>query len=330
MPIEESNGVFLSKGDKGDLTTLEVGTVTLGTPSVNIEEVGPVSKLSFVLPVNNLTMGTVTTSTSTPGIVGPQGPTGPVGPQGVPGGWVSIPLGTADLDTITTEGVYRQTATADATTARHYPQANVFGILFVTQGNGTSWMQQEFHSAVGPNASTAVYRRNRSGGVWGPWKAFYSHRLDNTAGRAIYEYNDTTGGEQLIYGDTGQRSIISDQPWIDALLTTNVVFNAGNIARVRRIGYEVELTVALDKNSTGSYSSSFSFPVGFRPSQPFNVMGSNSGLAIVRAYHGGGSTGINWNSTAVATAASITMKYTTVDAWPTTLPGTAVGSIPNL
>jgi hypothetical protein len=61
MPIEESKGVFLSKGDKGDFATISVGSVSVGTPSVSINQVDGDAEVSFVLPVNNLEIGTVLT-----------------------------------------------------------------------------------------------------------------------------------------------------------------------------------------------------------------------------------------------------------------------------
>lgn len=157
-----------------------------------------------------------------------------------------------------------------------------------------------------------------------------SVRFDETAGRAIYRYDPINSREQLIYGDTGHRNILADSGWIAALTSAGVVdFNAGNLVRLRRIGYECELFMALDKAASGSATMAASFPLGFRPVGPFTALGANSGFVIVRAYHGGGTTGLNWNTTAAAAAASITFRYTTTDPWPTTLPGTAIGTIPN-
>lgn len=255
----------------------------------------------------------------------------PRGSKGEPGGIVlGTLLGTANLNSIFTPGTYRQTAGADATLLRNYPKANLSGLMNV-YGRDSNVVIQQYMPIDGTSGVPIMYQRlSLNATSWLPWRVFSTVRVDQTAGRAIYQWDDLNNREQLIYGDTGQRSIVSDQGWVDALIVTNVAMNAGGIARVRRIGYQVELILALDKSATGSISSTVAFPVGFRPSQPFNALGSNSGMALLRAYHGGGTSGINWNSSAVALAASITINYTTTDAWPTVLPGTAIGSIPNV
>ena len=74
MPIEESKGVFLSKGDKGDKgdpNTLSIASVLTSGPGqpaeVSISGVSPNQALSFTLPRGDV------------------GPVGPVGPQGIQG-----------------------------------------------------------------------------------------------------------------------------------------------------------------------------------------------------------------------------------------------------
>lgn len=256
----------------------------------------------------------------------------PRGSKGDPGGFTFGTLLAVDtnLNQILVSGIYRQPSTPNGTT--NYPMTAA-GILTVFERlNDATYYSviQEYYPVNTVMGSGVSYRRYYySNSTWTPWRAFTSTRVDQTAGRAIYQWDDVNGRDQLLYGDTGPRDIRNDQAWVDALFPTNIVPNAGNIVRVRRVGYEVELLVALDKNATGSISSANAFPLGFRPALPVNAMGSNSGLVLVRVYHGGGATGINWNSTAVATAASVTMKYTTADPWPTTLPGSAIGSIPN-
>lgn len=64
MPIEESKGVFLSKGDKGDKgdnNVLTISSVTVGEPSVTITGDSPNQQLAISLPVNALEIGDVVT-----------------------------------------------------------------------------------------------------------------------------------------------------------------------------------------------------------------------------------------------------------------------------
>lgn len=52
MPISESNGVFITKGDKGESNILTIGTVTEGpTASVTLVGASPNQTLNIVLPV---------------------------------------------------------------------------------------------------------------------------------------------------------------------------------------------------------------------------------------------------------------------------------------
>lgn len=91
-------------------------------------------------------------------------------------------LGTADLDTITTPGVYRNATLASVTLARNYPVANVIAIVRV-YGSG-SFVQQEFvrpdHSTQG---SRGTWTRLRAGGVWSTWRFQPTQRINNPAGQ---------------------------------------------------------------------------------------------------------------------------------------------------
>lgn len=258
----------------------------------------------------------------------------PRGDKGDPGGiTLGTDLGTTtDLNTVISSGVYRLSSTQSGLQLRNFPRDNDTGVLVVHArvADGATAIQEWY--PISSTTTIGSFRRTRQASVWGPWRFIPVQRVDQTAGRAIYKWDDVNGREQLVYGDTGQRNIVNDQAWVDALFPAGIIANTGGggIVRVRRLGYQVELMMAVDKAASGSISSANAFPLGFRPSQPVHALGANSSFGLVRAYHGGGTGGLNWNSTAAQTAVSICFNYSTIDAWPTTLPGTAVGSIPNL
>ncbi|MGY3887192.1 phage tail protein [Aeromonas aquatica] len=77
------------------------------------------------------------------------------------------PLGTEDLDTLQTPGVYAQSANANASAARHYPE-NVAGSLVVYQAAGVI---QEYRSY---NSSRIWTRAKYADGAWTAWAREYN------------------------------------------------------------------------------------------------------------------------------------------------------------
>ncbi|QFG13634.1 hypothetical protein PBI_SHEPARD_24 [Arthrobacter phage Shepard] len=255
----------------------------------------------------------------------------PQGPKGDPGG---ITLGTlipasANLNDYKTSGVYRKLAPAEATQLLNFPKEALAGVLRVYE-RATDFGWQEYEGLTAGQEARVLYRRTFVAGVWSPWRAMVTNRVDQTAGRAIYQWDDINSREQLIYGDTGQRSVVTDQAWVDALTGSGLTLAGSQIARVRRVGNLVELNWAFDKTATGSVTCTAGFPLGFRPSSVWNALGLTSSMGLTRAYNGGGATPMIYqsgNTTQLNVTACLT--YTTTDAWPTSLPGTAVGGIPN-
>jgi hypothetical protein len=253
------------------------------------------------------------------------GPQGPIGPKGDPGGWVSTSLGNVDLNTINIEGVYSQGNSSYATSLNNYPQTGTMGVLYVTRANGVGYFQQEFRTVASPNDANAIYIRTYANGMWSAWKGHYATRISNTAGRAIYHYNDTTGGEQLIYGDTGERVITADTPY--------VVAGWGSF-RIRRIGSKVTLNIeGMDLTDPGTNPLIYTLPTGFRPAYDVRpVIVAENSFAHVRLFIG---TTNGWVQAAARQSGSLTatngiIMWDTSDVWPTTLPGVASGSIPTL
>lgn len=162
--------------------------------------------------------------------------------------------------------------------------------------------------------------------------ATLDNRVDQTAGRAIYTWDNVNNREQLAYGDTGWRDVSAVTAWTDAIFPAGVVTASGYPARVRRIGYNIELHFGIDKAASGTPSAAAAIPLGFRPVSGAAVaaIGGTSGLALFRAFHSGGTSLLVIQSTVAITGGSITITYSTNDPWPTALPGTAISTIPNL
>ncbi len=235
------------------------------------------------------------------------------------GQFAGASLGTADLDTVTTPGVYRQNNQGNSTLARNYPAAGTLGVLTVIQASTDSWMQQEYDPSGYAGQGRVVYRRVRAGGNWQPWRAFTAQRIDKTAGIAIYTWDDISGREQFIHGDTGRRNIAAD------------ALNGWNIQgqlNIRRVGYTVHLLFGYLNPSAATSDVIALLAPGFRPpanSEFFVRFGSGGGY--VEAQNQGNlqaprTLGI------VGPSARICLSYQTSEAWPTSLPGTADGAIP--
>lgn len=263
---------------------------------------------------------------------------GEPGAKGDPGGWVttSIAAGT-DLNTITETGLYHQGDSTQATTALNYPlhlHGGTLEVMYYGNGNPTNVEQRYTPTFGGTNGlgGKVFYTRRSFNGSWaGAWNRYAYSRMDSTAGRAMYSWDEQNSREQLVYGDTGRRNIYADADWKAALeIPGSLDFNTAQLVSIRRTLYTVELFVAYDKAAAGTVTATTGFPVGFRPAQPFHVLGANSAMTLFRAYNGGGASTFSFNSTTAVPACSFQITYTTNDAWPTALPGTAVNAISNL
>lgn len=96
-------------------------------------------------------------------------------------------LSTEDLDTLKVAGFYAQGHNANATTARHYPEAKA-GALTV-QSSAYSWQQRY---VIFDNGRTYI-RNMQSGGTWSPW--WRVDALDSApTSRTMTAGNGLTGG----------------------------------------------------------------------------------------------------------------------------------------
>lgn len=148
-------------------------------------------------------------------------------------------------------------------------------------------------------------------------------RFSTTAGKAIYLTEPGTAVEHLIYGDTGRRIV-------------PVGTGGSGSLRIRRVGSQVTFSAAGVSwpDRTGSISV-YQPPLGFRASdngtayiyQPFRAGGSVNMINTILSGNGVGVSGV-WNAS--DGSLSFVLSWTTSDPWPTVLPGTADGTIPNL
>lgn len=244
-------------------------------------------------------------------------------------------LGSADLNTITTPGVYYQSNGALATLALNYPAAGRACTVEVFPSAAAAGFvtQEAMVSAGGYVASGKYVRSTTAAGVFSEWRFIPSQRIDTTAGRAFYTWDHVNNREQLLpTSDTGWRQVIAAGDVAD--MPTLVGY-------LRRVGYHV--TFAVGESAVGSATAGsktiYTLPSGFRFSPPSTVpsyavgglVNPGTGLDIA----GGlkvpsittGQVFLDVNSTARHAGL---VSWETLDAWPTSLPGTAAGTIPNL
>lgn len=255
----------------------------------------------------------------------------PRGAKGEPGGIVlGTILGTADLNSFFTPGTYRQTNGADATLLRNYPKANLTGLLNIFGRDGNVVVQQYMPIDGTSGVPTMYQRLSTSPTTWTSWRVFNSTRVDQTAGRAIYGWDDLNNREQLVYGDTGNRNILAD---LQAKVPS---FTVGyGTAVIRRHGNVVTFTPAYFSGTRPVDEILYTVPTGFRRASSanypmvhpiMNLQGVNVAGSCL-TYHIGN---IYWYGPDVNSRSITPMTWMTDDPWPTTLPGVAVGTIPNV
>jgi hypothetical protein len=240
----------------------------------------------------------------------------PRGAKGETGGITfGADLNGLDLNAVRTAGVYRLSATQSALLLKNYPRDTDTGVLVVHNRTAdTNTTDQEWITFSGTNGTAGRYIRQYNNGTWSAWRYMPSHRVDQTAGRAIYEWDDLNQRDQLVYGDTGWRNVT-------ALGATS----AGNVY-LRRYGSTVTLQWNAWAASAGS--SIGDMPTGFRPFAPVYLPIIHPVSRGVRAWL------LNTNgSNAIVNAAvdevfNTSATWQTTEAWPTTLPGTAFGALP--
>lgn len=292
-------------------------TIDFYIPRGNTGPRGPVGPIGPSLAVGSVATVTGPAAPGTPGI---QGATGP---KGDPGGLVlgTLITGPADLNDYKTPGSYRTTTT---TSISNLPALFV-GTLTVWQNNNATPMFWQEYTPVTSGGAQLFWRRALGPSqVWGPWRVYASTRVDQTAGRVIYQWDDVNLREQIIYGDTGWRDITS-------LMSNSFL---GNVL-VRRVGSTITVRGSV-KCPVGTTSMNGIFlsalPSGFAgASSPwiFFPVRCNGNPGFFTLYKRAAE--LSFETSPVVTELMETrfeVSFSTVEAWPTTLPGTASGSIP--
>lgn len=148
-------------------------------------------------------------------------------------------------------------------------------------------------------------------------------RFSTTAGKAIYLTEPGTAVEHLIAGDTGWRNIAADISTASGVAVT--------LARISRVGYTVNIELLMPSATPIGNISLGSLPAGFRGSTGAagsRLPGTRGPVNVIVPINSAGSWSIANNSG--SGEINIFGTFRTTDPWPTTLPGTAIGTIPNL
>lgn len=239
----------------------------------------------------------------------------------------TIELGAFDLNSVTLPGFYGQSVQANATLAKNYPRANVLGTLEVVPAQYFAGryvnLIQRFTPQSGSGFAGAKgfwQRRYHSGTTWTPWEFFATQRVDQTAGRAIYTWDDLNNREQLVYGDTGWRNLSAE-------LINGWSGGTGSLY-VRRYGSMVFMRIVGIGPANATNDAFLNSISGFRHSglQGWEAIatGLSSTQALLMREQGGTLSIVRQNPPSGIFAS---LSWPTDDPWPTSLPGTASGSI---
>ena len=150
---------------------------------------------------------------------------------------------------------------------------------------------------------------------------------DESCGRRLFQWDGNNARWQMTYGDTGLRDLT-------ASITGSVQTSNPNLElKVRRVNSRVEWK--LSETAPGSGSGTLSLltaDAGFRPAgvtaEREAMSSDNTGKPISDSACEVNTTGEVYLYGVIATRLNATVAYETTNAWPTTLPGTASGSIP--
>jgi len=156
-------------------------------------------------------------------------------------------------------------------------------------------------------------------------QGFYT---DESVGRRLFQWDANNSRWQMTFGDTGLRDLT-------ASITGSVQTSNPNLKlKVRRVNSRVEWK--LSETAPGSGSGTLSLltaDAGFRPAgvtaEREAMSSDNTGKPISDSACEVNTTGEVYLYGVIATRLNATVAYETTNAWPTALPGSAVGSIPS-
>lgn len=226
--------------------------------------------------------------------------------------------GITDANDLITTAVHR--VISPTTLENNFPVAGTYGVLEVIERDFSGSVMQRYFSMSGLGSGTGFWVRLRiSSGVWKEWSFYPQQRINKTAGLALYTYDPQANREQRFYGDTGVRDITALFPEI----TSGAV-------RISRQGLMVSLTLndVVLGGQTGVVALT-ALPAGFWPANTENAVVTATSVAFARGQVQ--TTGvIRFLSLTNSSIVNGTLIWRTNQTWPTTLPGTAIGTIPQL
>lgn len=264
----------------------------------------------------------------------------PRGAKGEAGGIVNpTNIGAGyDWNNLIVSGMYYATG-SDLAGQPNSPPAMAIGVNIMVQARNAAvvtqiaWTVSNAHSQI-------QFQRSLVSGVWGPWKVYRNTTIDNTSGKVMTVWDETQNRSQLMYGDTGLRPM----PLPDHI--------TGGTWHLRRVGYQVYLYVQFTgvNNNTGQDAQGYvilpsaSIPSGFQPQVTVPIVGlgrigtSNHRQPQTSFLYSDGRVALEKDESntlgAIINSASasfyLAAVYTTAQAWPATLPGSASGTVPNL
>ena len=239
------------------------------------------------------------------------------------GTWASVQdavvlTGNVDFNTITVPGKYRFEGLGTPLNAP--PLGGMYGYMEVSY-NGSGRLMQTVYGGASGEIGRVIFQRGLAGGTWYGWYRYSSTKIDKTAGIAIYTWDHLAQRDQLTYGDTGWRDVT-------ALIAQGMT--SGGTVYVRRNNSLVTFEMNNWAPSASGGVTLLTLPAGFIPNINLYMPFIHGASRTLRSMFIGntGSLGINNVATAGETY-SASIQWQTNDAWPATLPGTAIGTIPN-
>ncbi|NKG22197.1 hypothetical protein [Paeniglutamicibacter terrestris] len=193
----------------------------------------------------------------------------------------------------------------------------------ITDPNGKQLDKRWSASTVDIHLSSAGYARFASAAVGAILDTGQRYTVSETAGRAVRIWDYVNGREQLVYGESGLRDITA--------LAPNVTSGKLYLSRSRDEVSLVFSDVAMSGATGSAYDmlAAGGIPVGFRPpiTHWYNGVDGPPGLRRVGVASSG------WVPVYLSPVPGDfyrgKVSWSTQQAWPTSLPGTAVGTIPN-
>lgn len=222
-----------------------------------------------------------------------------------------------DLDTLTTSGAY-PSPWSGGTVALNFPMnLNTGFLLEVFASPTSSGVWQRLTPAFGPTRK-GFWTRSKGSVSWSAWTFHPAQRIDNTAGRAIYTWDETQNREQRISGDTGWRDVSAS--FIPKTSGALAIYIRRENSLVTIAGDAVTLT-----EEHPALTPFLPLPTGFNSGPVISRAGE--GYEVGRLFTAPG--GLSCTTALAVGRRRFYFQFSTTEPWPTTLPGTAVGTIPH-